>query len=188
MVSPHDDHVVGFLAAAATNMCSTLRVVGVAAGTEEVVKAVRRHASDGLVALPVGDALLDALGVEDALTESGCDVLRADDAEWRGRLPDAVVGVTGAAVAVAEQGVVGLACGPGSPRGTSLLPPVHVCVVRASDVVATFGDGIRRVGESTLPSALTWVGGPSRTGDLGMTLTLGVHGPGAVEIVVVDLQ
>lgn len=186
-MTPTDDDVDAFLAAAAMNMCATRRASGAAAGAEAVAAAVRRHARGGLVALPVGDACLDALGVEAALRADGCTVLRADDAGWRRRLPEAAVGVTGAAVAVAEQGVVGLASGPGSPRGTSLLPPAHVCVVRAADIVATFVEGILRAGEGGLPSALTWVGGPSRTGDLGMTLTLGVHGPGAVEIVVVDL-
>jgi L-lactate dehydrogenase complex protein LldG len=36
-----------------------------------------------------------------------------------------------------------------------------------------------------MPSALTWIGGPSRTGDLEMITTLGVHGPRAVEIVLI---
>ena len=37
-----------------------------------------------------------------------------------------------------------------------------------------------------LPSALSWIGGPSRTADLEMITTLGVHGPRAVEVVLVS--
>lgn len=185
MVSDADDHVEVFLGAAAMNMCATQRSPGGAGAVEAVVAAVALHAPGGLVALPVGDPILDALELEGALESAGCEVLRADDPAWRERLSEAAVGVTSATIAVAEQGVVGLACRPGSPRGTSLLPPVHVCIVRSQDVVATFADAIERIGSHSLPSALTWVGGPSRTGDLGMTLTLGVHGPRVVEIVVV---
>jgi len=39
------------------------------------------------------------------------------------------------------------------------------------------------IAAGALPSALTWIGGPSRTGDLEMITTLGVHGPRAVEVV-----
>ncbi len=51
--------------------------------------------------------------------------------------------------------------------------------------MATFADAIARVAAGPLPSALTWIGGPSRTGDLEMIQTLGVHGPAAVEVVLV---
>ena len=65
------------------------------------------------------------------------------------------------------------------------MPPRHVCVVFADAVVATFAAAIEQVGAAPLPSALTWIGGPSRTGDLEMVQTLGVHGPKAVDVVLV---
>lgn len=185
MVTSEQDHVEAFLAAAAANMCETTRVGSAQAGMA-IVEIATRHAAGGLVALATGDLLLDALRVEEGLRAGGYRVLRPQDADWRALLPEAAVGVTGAAVAVAEQGVVALSCGPGSPRGTSLLPAVHVCAVRSADVVATLADAFAMLGREVLPSAVSWIGGPSRTGDLGMTLTLGVHGPRAVEIIVVD--
>jgi L-lactate dehydrogenase complex protein LldG len=75
---------------------------------------------------------------------------------------------------------------PHVPRAISLLPPVHVCVLRASDVVPDLAGAIASFAGS-LPSALTWIGGPSRTGDLEMITTLGVHGPTVVEVVIVDV-
>ena len=184
MVSGEATDVEAFLGAAAMNMCA-VHTADPGSAADLLVEIVVRRAAGGLVAICAGDPVLDRLGITDALRAAGCALLCAGDEEWRARLPDAAVGVTGAMVAVAEQGVVGLASGPGSPRGVSLLPPVHVCVVRAGDVVATFADAVALVGRGSLPSALTWIGGPSRTGDLGMTLTLGVHGPGAVDVVVV---
>jgi L-lactate dehydrogenase complex protein LldG len=113
-------------------------------------------------------------------------VLRPDDAAWMTGLPDADSGVTGARLAVAEPAALVLAAAPGSPRATSLVPPVHVCVVRIADVVPTIEAALAVLAAEPLPSAVTWIGGPSRTGDLEMILTLGVHGPRAVHVVLLD--
>ena len=168
---------------------NTVSVHGpVAAGdaTEHVVGRALVHAAGRAVAVSPADVLVESLGIVDALRGAGVAVLLPDADDWRGRLPDAALGVTGSTLAVAETGSLLLAAGPGSPRGVSLLPPVHLCLVAVADVVATFADAIARVGSEPFPSALTWVGGPSRTGDLEMIQTLGVHGPSAVEVVLVD--
>ena len=98
----------------------------------------------------------------------------------------AAVGITGSALAVAEPSTFVFLAAPGSPWATNLVPPAHVCVVRVADVVATLTDVLARMAEADLPSVLTWVGGPSRTGDLEMILTLGVHGPRTVDVILVD--
>ena len=78
--------------------------------------------------------------------------------------------------------------GPGAPRATSLL--------RRCPRVPRRGDRRRRHDRRghrrrsrprDLPSAVTWVGGPSRTSDLEMRPTFGIHGPKAVEVVLVDI-
>jgi hypothetical protein len=113
------------------------------------------------------------------------EALRPDDPAWRDRLPAVWYGITGARLAIAEPAAIALAAGPGAPRATSLLPPVHICVLRVADVVPSFADAFAHLG-TELPSALTWIGGPSRTGDLEMIITLGVHGPRTVEVVLLD--
>jgi L-lactate dehydrogenase complex protein LldG len=110
--------------------------------------------------------------------------LTPDDPSWADRIAAIDVGVTGARLAVAEPATIALAAVPGSPRATSLIPPAHVCVLRTRAVVASLTDAIERV--RPLPSALTWIGGPSRTGDLEMIITLGVHGPRTVDVVLVE--
>jgi L-lactate dehydrogenase complex protein LldG len=141
--------------------------------------------SAALAAVAEHDPALRGLAIGDALRGAGARVCNPDDEDWGDALARADVGVTGARLAVAEQGVVALVCGPQAPRATSLLPPRHVCVVFADSVVATFAAAIEQLGAAPLPSALTWIGGPSRTGDLEMVQTLGVHGPKAVDIVLV---
>jgi L-lactate dehydrogenase complex protein LldG len=125
-------------------------------------------------------------GIVDALRGRGLDVLTPDDPQWMERLAAAAVGITGARVAVVQPPAIALAAAPGSPRATSLVPPEHVCVVRIVDVLATFADAMQGFAAGELPSALTWIGGPSRTADLEMITTFGVHGPRAVGVMLVS--
>jgi L-lactate dehydrogenase complex protein LldG len=149
---------------------------------DEARSAIVERAS-GLVAC---NADIPVPGVVAALLARGLEVLTPDDPRWTARLVDAAVGVTGARLAVVEPPAIALAAAPGSPRATSLVPPVHFCVLRVADVMATFADAMEGIAAGELPSALTWMGGPSRTADLEMITTFGVHGPRAVEVVLVS--
>jgi L-lactate dehydrogenase complex protein LldG len=177
-----------YATAARANTCTVHGPVPATDAAALVARVAHEQAAAGTVALAVADPALRGLGddIAHALQPLGRDVCRPHDDAWSTVLRTAPVGVTGAHVGVAEQGVVALACGPAAPRGTSLLPPVHVCVVWADSIVDTFAGAIERVASERLPSALTWVGGPSRTGDLEMVTTLGVHGPKAVAVVLVE--
>lgn len=107
------------------------------------------------------------------------------DVDYR-RLDTAVVGVTGAHAALADTGSVVLVHGEGRPRLVSLLPPVHVALVAIDRLHATLGELV--VAEPALLRAsanVVVVTGPSRTADIEMTLTRGVHGPRIVHVVFV---
>jgi L-lactate dehydrogenase complex protein LldG len=149
-----------------------------------LVQLATERAGGAAVALSAGDPVIEKLGVEGRLRAAGFDVLTPDDVFWRERLADAGVGVTGAVAAVAASGSVGIACGLRAPRATSLVPPAHICLVLRGNMVDDLGEGLRR-GEE-LPSNLVWVSGPSRSADLELVLTVGVHGPGSVDVIVVD--
>jgi L-lactate dehydrogenase complex protein LldG len=103
----------------------------------------------------------------------------------RERQAAAGLGVTGCHAAIAETGSLVVLSGPGIPRAASLLPPVHLCLVRRADMFATMGEFFReRAGDIAASSCCTFITGPSRTADIELTLTLGVHGPGRVMVVV----
>jgi L-lactate dehydrogenase complex protein LldG len=62
----------------------------------------------------------------------------------------------------------------------SLLPPLHIALLRVEDIHADMGQWIAGGGRLILGSAsyTNFISGPSRTADIELTLTIGVHGPG----------
>ena len=97
----------------------------------------------------------------------------------------AEIGVTGCDAAIAETGSLVVLSGRGRARTVSLLPPVHLAIVQRSDIVATLADAFSRLAERLRTSAsCTVITGPSRTADIELTLTLGIHGPGRVIVVI----
>ena len=103
----------------------------------------------------------------------------------RAEQAQAEIGVTGCHGAIAETGSLAVLSGPGHSRSVSLLPPVHVAIVSPPDFCFTMGEffarAAGRIGEA---ACCTFITGPSRTADIELTLTLGVHGPGKVVVVV----
>ena len=91
-------------------------------------------------------------------------------------------GVSRAAYALADTGSVVLAASPEEPRAASLLPAVHVTLVSEDVILASLEELFAAVGDD-LPSSLAIVTGPSRSADIEQKLTVGVHGPGEVHVV-----
>ncbi|MFC4629138.1 lactate utilization protein C [Promicromonospora alba] len=123
---------------------------------------------------------LAALGDVDVRTDSREVPLSA--AELDG--VDAVI--TAARVAVAETGTIVLDGEPDQGRrAISLVPDVHVCVVRTDQVVQTVPEAVRLLGaEPGRP--LTWISGPSATSDIELERVEGVHGPRTLHVVLVS--
>jgi L-lactate dehydrogenase complex protein LldG len=92
-------------------------------------------------------------------------------------------GVSEALYGLADTGSVVLAASPEEPRARSLLPFVHVSLLRADRILPGLEELFEAVG-GELPSALAIVTGPSRSADIEQTLVVGVHGPGEVHVVV----
>jgi len=97
------------------------------------------------------------------------------------------LGLTGADAGLAESGSVVLSSGPGRPRMASAIPAVHVALLAVSSIHPSLSHYL-----ATHPRAafdrtnLIVVTGPSRTGDIESKLTLGVHGPKHVHVVLIE--
>jgi L-lactate dehydrogenase complex protein LldG len=96
---------------------------------------------------------------------------------------EADAGLTGVLTGIAATGTLVLAASRMTPRSTSLLPPLHIAVLRAEDLVGTLADSFARIATHDLPSQIIHITGPSRTGDIEHDLTRGVHGPQRVVVI-----
>ena len=99
---------------------------------------------------------------------------------------DDLVGLSRAWGGVAETGSVVMAGGADNPHMSSFVPETQIVAVPASRVVGAFEDVWRAVRAQGLPRTLSFVTGPSRTGDIGLKIELGAHGPRRLHLVVVD--
>lgn len=99
------------------------------------------------------------------------------------------IGVTTALVATAKTSTLTLTFDAAHPRRTSLVPPVHVAVVPADRLVATYADAIRALAQvAPAPSGMRMVTGPSGSGDIEQTHIRGMHGPIQVHVIVVGTE
>lgn len=99
-----------------------------------------------------------------------------------------MVGITGAFCAIAETGTLMTVSGPRTAATVSLLPETHIAVVRASRIVRAMEEAwqlLRSEYSVALPRAVNFISGPSRSADIEQTITIGVHGPYRVHIVLV---
>ena len=102
---------------------------------------------------------------------------------------EADAGITDVHAALAETGTLICTSGPGHSRGASLVPPVHICIVRGSDILPDMIDFWARFGglaNTDLPSSIAFITGPSKTADIEAILVTGVHGPKYVEVMLVE--
>ncbi len=159
------------------------------AAVTHVLELVARHRAQKI--LLGGGPVLDRLKLFPRLRDAGCDVVRADKLdEDRAREPmfAAELGISGVDYLLAETGSLVLLARPGEPRSVSLLPPVHVAVADRSQLVADLFDVFDthlKPALPKLPSCVTLVTGPSKTGDIELRLVTGVHGPGVVHVVLI---
>jgi L-lactate dehydrogenase complex protein LldG len=127
-------------------------------------------------------------GLDEALRQAGVEIGHDGTPADVAGVP---VGITGAEAALADTGTLVSRNGPGRSPLASLLPPVHIALLDARsifpdmqsyfDSLSGEGGAARHVGES---STLVFIDGPSRTADIEQTLTLGVHGPRELTVVV----
>jgi L-lactate dehydrogenase complex protein LldG len=110
-----------------------------------------------------------------------------DDPPMRTTSLDAAGGViTTAAVGIAETGTVVLVAGPGmGRRALSLVPDVHVCVVRTDQVVASVPEAMQRL-QPFRDQPITFISGGSATSDIELVRVEGVHGPRTLVVLLVD--
>lgn len=130
-------------------------------------------------------AEFEGWGLARSLAGHACASYAGEGKVFRELCRDADAGITTADFAIAGTGTLAIASGPGRPRQVSLLPTVHIALVKESQLVEHLGqafEAYRQSGRLTC-SNLHFITGPSRTSDIENDLSIGVHGPAAVSVI-----
>jgi L-lactate utilization protein LutC len=164
--------------------------VGSAEEAWRVVEEIARRCQAKNVTLGQG-GLVERLEIPRRLRDAGMDLtISTDPAQGAGPFFAADLGVTNVEYLIAETGTVVMAAKPAEPRSTSLLPPVHIALAETKQILPDLFDLFDLFSplsaEAIVPSCLTLITGPSKTGDIELRLVTGVHGPGEIHVVLVS--
>lgn len=119
----------------------------------------------------------------------GKEIVRSSDAIPARDLFNFDVGITEVQAGIAETGTLVLDSSVERNRLVSLVPPVHIAILDASRIYLTLGETLAFLqSNGEVSPAITFITGPSRTGDIELTLTVGVHGPKELYVIVNEGQ
>jgi L-lactate dehydrogenase complex protein LldG len=155
-----------------------------------ILEILQGHQAERMMAW--GEAGLGLPWLRAALTEAGItmvDSYIAANAEGRkanlSALDGVLVGLTGAQGGLADTGTLVLVSGPERGRLASLLPPVHIALLSAQKLYPSLPVFLAaNPTAATEGSNLVFITGPSRTADIELTLSMGVHGPKEIHVIV----
>jgi L-lactate dehydrogenase complex protein LldG len=122
---------------------------------------------------------LKEINLKQELKDAGLKLITAKNKD---RISKADIGITEVDYAIADTGTLVLIADKNQPRSVSLLPPIHLAIVRPENLVRNINDLFiiiksKLEASEDITSCMTFVTGPSRTADIELSLTLGVHGP-----------
>ena len=197
-VHPAQDDLAEQFAAELSRLAGHVhRCASDSAALDAIRAILEQHAATQVIAWDRAEIGLP--GLDQLLGESGVQVLDsqiadrgAERATYLQSLDPAPICISGADAAIAESGTLVLRSGPGRGRLASLLAPAHIAVLRREQIVRGLSEALaimqQRHGSDIFldSSNLTLISGPSRTGDIEQTLTLGVHGPREIHVVLIE--
>jgi L-lactate dehydrogenase complex protein LldG len=127
--------------------------------------------------------------VDSLLTGVPCATYRVDAADFDKKMLESCdAGITSCEALVAQTGSMLVSSATSGGRALSILPHVHVVVATCDQIVATLADALHAAKarhDGRMPSMLSFITGPSRTGDIERILVLGAHGPKELILILV---
>jgi L-lactate dehydrogenase complex protein LldG len=132
---------------------------------------------------PIGNAL-------EANWENGLPPLLGyteDIESFKETLFDSDASITSTRGGIAESGALILWPNDKEPRLMSLVPAVHIAILEADTIYNTFSEAMTGLEYAKgMPTNALLISGPSKTADIELTLTFGVHGPKELIVFIVQ--
>ena len=103
------------------------------------------------------------------------------------RVFDVAAGITSTRGGIAETGALILWSSKQEPRLMSLVPPIHIAILRADKIYNSLAEVMQKENWSAnMPTNAFLISGPSKTADIELVLAFGVHGPKELIVLVID--
>lgn len=106
------------------------------------------------------------------------------DRELREKTITSFVGVTAPAIGVADSATVVQLTRPGQPRSTSLVPSIHIALLRRDRLVADLREAYALLQQEGRLDSMVFISGPSKTADIEAQMVHGAHGPREMHLIV----
>ncbi len=174
------EHLLETFVAQLTALNGEVHVVDSTATARSVLKDLLATADAGRALRQDGE-LLDAVVGGDIELAEQLEPVRAMDAP---AMAEYSVGVTTADCLIARSGSVYLTTRHRGGRRLSVLPPLHIVIAGASQLVPSLDACLRQLPDGNW-SYGTVITGPSRTADIEKVLVLGAHGPKRLAVIVI---
>jgi L-lactate dehydrogenase complex protein LldG len=113
------------------------------------------------------------------------------DPKVRQAVANAYIGITSADYCLADTATLVMKARPGRPRSVSLVPVIHVAVIKLDQIISDLGELYALLGTDPreapegLTNCMTFITGPSKTADIEATMVHGAHGPREVHLMVI---
>ncbi|MDR0434899.1 MAG: lactate utilization protein [Gracilibacteraceae bacterium] len=128
--------------------------------------------------------LIEEAGIQTALTKGGYEVIIED---LRQKIPQATVGITEARWGIAELGTLVQYAPEVDNRLCSTFVDTHIALLKCPAILPGLDEALAEIASGgTLPGYVGFITGPSRSSDIERVLTVGVHGPKELVVIVVD--
>jgi len=166
------------------------RCAGEGAALDYIDQVAKRHNAKLVVSWDV--PIFTVIDPRAQLAKNGIAFERATaDMDLISKAAEADIGISGVDYALADTGTLVLFASGPQPRSISLLPPVHLAILKPNQILPGLSDlfpilGYEQGGHRKLSSAITFITGPSRTADIELKLVVGVHGPQELHVLLFD--
>ncbi len=139
--------------------------------------------------------LVEAMNLSKALEARGVSVVEnRSGPEGRAEIIESYIGVTSADYCLADSATLVMKTRPGHARSVSLVPSIHVAVIRIERILADLKELYTLLNHDPAEKAegpthcMTFISGPSKTADIEGVMIHGAHGPRELYLYVITGQ